>query len=68
VTKYRMSSWGYSGNVLYLFCHACHESQEHLFFQCGFSLRIWQTLMSACLFTEVPSDWDKFVTWCVGKL
>jgi hypothetical protein len=68
VTKYRMSSWGYFGNVLCLFCHACHESQEHLFFQCGFSLRIWQTLMFACLFTEVSSDWEKVVTRCVAKL
>jgi hypothetical protein len=32
-----MSSWGYTGNVLCLFCYACHESQEHLFF---FSVRI----------------------------
>jgi hypothetical protein len=57
MTKYCMSSWGYTGNVLCLFCHACHESQEHLFFfQCGFSLRIWRTLMSACLFTDIPSE------------
>jgi hypothetical protein len=24
--------------------------------------------MSACLFTEVPSDWEKVVTWCIAKL
>jgi hypothetical protein len=68
VTKYCMSSCGYSGNVLCLFCHVCHESQEQLFFQCGFSLWIWRTLMSACLFTEVLSNWEKVVTWCVAKL
>jgi hypothetical protein len=65
VTKYHMSSWGYTDSVLCLFCHACYESQEHLlllllllllfFFQYGFSLRIWRTSMSACLFTDIPS-------------
>jgi len=68
VTKYRMSSWRYIGNVLYLFCHACHESQEHFFFQCGFSLRIWRTLMSTCLFTDIPSEWEKVMTWSIATL
>jgi hypothetical protein len=71
VTKYRISSWGYTDNVLCLFCHACHESQEHLFFfffQCEFSLRIWSTLMSACLFTDIPSEWEKVMTWSIATL
>jgi hypothetical protein len=33
VTKYRISSWAYTDNVLCLFCH---ESQEHLFFSFSF--------------------------------
>jgi len=74
VTKYQMSSWRYTGNVLCLFCHVCHESQEHIFFffffffQCGFSLRIWRTLMSACLFTDIPSKWEKVMTWSIATL
>jgi hypothetical protein len=42
--------------------------QEHLFFQCGFSLRIWRTLISACLFTDIPSEWENVMTWSIATL
>jgi len=41
-TKDRMLSWGFNGDSLCRFCFGHQECIEHLFFHCGFSLRIWR--------------------------
>jgi hypothetical protein len=56
VIKHRMCRWGYVGSFLCVFCDACHESPEHLFFQCSFNRRIWRTLMVDCSFFDFPID------------
>jgi hypothetical protein len=42
-------SWGFQGDVLCPFCQGCIESREHLYFQCGFSCRIWRVALQKCL-------------------
>jgi hypothetical protein len=64
VTRHKMCSWGYSGHSQYcLFCHACQESREHIFFNCSFSRRIWNALMTDCLFDKVPVGWEEVEVW-----
>jgi hypothetical protein len=59
-----MCSWGFNGNVSCLFCHACVESRDHLFFSCGFSRRIWYTIMRDCSIPCPPVEWDDIADWC----
>jgi hypothetical protein len=68
VTKERMCYWGYSGSTLCLFCFACQESREHLFFSCNFSRRICRRVMKDCLIRDPPIEWDSLVNWCNSHL
>jgi hypothetical protein len=31
-------------------------------------MRIWSTLMSTCLFIDIPSEWEKVLTWSIATL
>ncbi|XP_062158796.1 uncharacterized protein LOC133866284 [Alnus glutinosa] len=64
ITKEKMCSWGFNGNISCLFCHACVESRDHLFFSCGFSRRIWYTIMRDCSIPYPPVEWDDIEDWC----
>jgi len=68
VTKERMCYWGYSGSTLCLFCFACQESREHLFFSYSFSRRIWRRVKDDCLIRDPPIEWDSLVNWCNSHL
>jgi hypothetical protein len=37
ITKEKMYLWGYEGSSLCLFCHACQENGDHIFFSCNFT-------------------------------
>jgi hypothetical protein len=65
ITKEKMCGWGFSGDCLCLFCHACLEIQVHLFFSCGFSSRIWKTIMADCSIPCPPLEWDMVKSWSV---
>lgn len=51
------------GDVLCVFCRHCIEGRDHLFFQCGFSKRIWQAILKICLVDEVHTCWDDVLRW-----
>jgi hypothetical protein len=68
VTKQRMCAWGYAGPSNCLSCYGCMESCDHLFFHCGFSRRIWYSVIHDCGFSAPPFDWDSVVVWSVAKL
>lgn len=63
-----MLKWGYKGDVTCSFCRSCIEDREHLFFQCGFSRRIWKELLHLCLVDEVHTDWEDILQWSLQKL
>ena len=44
-TGEKLLSWGYTGEVNWVFYRRCIECREHLFFECGYSKRLWQELM-----------------------
>jgi hypothetical protein len=51
------------GHTLCRLCFHVHESIDHLFFQCGFSHRIWRSLMEDCLSPSPCVSWDDVVLW-----
>lgn len=68
VTRNKTCGWGYMGDSLCLFCRACQGSQDHLFFSCSFSCRIWKTVMQDCIVHSPPTDWDKIALWSVAEM
>jgi hypothetical protein len=68
ITKERMCKWGFEGDCLCLSCRGSIENRSHLFFQCGFSRRIWRNLMSLCLEHRSLQTWDEIIQWCSTEL
>jgi hypothetical protein len=58
ITRSKLWKWGFMGDCLCPFCRGCLESREHLFFECGFSFRIWRNLLSLCLVTGPKRSWE----------
>jgi hypothetical protein len=56
------------GDCLCLSCRGCIENIEHLFFQCGFSKRIWRRLMDLCLEEKLVETWEDISSWCGAEL
>jgi hypothetical protein len=50
------------------FCFGHQECIEHLFFHCGFSMRIWRQLMEDCLVVDPYVRWDQIMKWSIGNL
>jgi len=63
ITKEKMCTWGYTGPTLCLFCFACQENRDHLFFRCSFSRRVWRSIMAECLIFDPPVDWEDIGSW-----
>jgi hypothetical protein len=51
------------GHTLCRFYFHMQESIDHLFFQCGFSRRIWRNLIADCLSPSPSVSWDDIVLW-----
>jgi hypothetical protein len=68
ITKERMCKWGFEGDCLCLSCWSSIENRSHLFFQCGFSRRIWRNLRSLCLEHRSLQTWDEIIQWCSTEL
>jgi hypothetical protein len=66
-TGERLQKWGYQGAVLCWFCHRELESRDHLFFNCGFSGRLWKTGLAECNVHNHPSDWDSLVPYAIKE-
>jgi hypothetical protein len=54
-----LGGWGFKGEVQCVFCRSCLESIDHLFFECGFSKRLWLALMEKCLLYTPPYSWSE---------
>ena len=44
-----------------MYCRSCMESIESLFFDCGYSKRLWQELMRKNLVLDPPSTWPEII-------
>lgn len=60
-TEEKLASWGYGGEVQCVFCRSCIESIEHLFFERGYSKRLWQALTKKNSSLDFPSTWSDIV-------
>lgn len=57
-TGEKLLSWGYNGEANCVFCRGCIESREHLFFECGYSRRLWRELLKKTLIHNPPLSWS----------
>jgi hypothetical protein len=44
-----------------LFCYQSIEYSEHLFFECGWSKRLWREVMLKCFVRPICFGWDEVV-------
>jgi hypothetical protein len=58
ITGERMLHWGFQGDVQCAFCRNGVEDRNHIFFQCGFSKRVWTASLSKCNYVNPPVLWD----------
>ncbi|GJX29898.1 hypothetical protein Tco_0237977 [Tanacetum coccineum] len=42
-------------------CSSCMDSNEHLFFKCPYSERIWEALKIRIHGNDIPNDWNSLV-------
>jgi hypothetical protein len=57
----RMLKWDFKGEVQCLFCRNIIECRDHLFFDCGFSKRLWREVMNKCLLPELPTGLEEMI-------
>ncbi|KAL4278467.1 hypothetical protein GQ457_03G009500 [Hibiscus cannabinus] len=63
-TKSRLMRMGIIHEDICLFCEA-HESREHLFFDCGFSMSIWKCVLGKCCVQRDVLHWNEEVQWAI---
>ncbi|KAK8645980.1 hypothetical protein V6N13_119784 [Hibiscus sabdariffa] len=59
------------GMVVDRVCNLCGlevESRDHLFFQCAYSRRVWESLLQACLVHRNVLSWHQELIWTVNNL
>lgn len=47
-TRDRLTRWGLNVDPLCLFCNTDHESRNHLFFECRYSVTVWNQIAYRC--------------------
>ena len=68
ITHDRMRQW-HVGNDVYLatlrcsLCKTQPDSHEHLFFECPFSLQVWNLVMGEARMTGISPKWSDIVAW-----
>ena len=49
-----MLHWGFTEDVKFEFCRSVIEEKEQMFSECGFSMRIWTSVMQKCGVSNPP--------------
>ncbi|KAH0925436.1 hypothetical protein HID58_017692 [Brassica napus] len=62
VTRDRLISWGMNVSSTCLLCATCDETAPHIFFECDYSLSVWNGLISRSRLTP-PSELQAIVDW-----
>ena len=62
VTRDRLISWGMNVPSTCLLCATCDETAPHIFFECDYSLSVWNGLVSRSRLTP-PSELQAIVDW-----
>lgn len=62
VTRDRLISWGMDVSPACLLCGTCDETSAHIFFECNYSLSVWNSLLVRSRL-HPPSSLQNIVTW-----
>ncbi|GKC14605.1 RNA-directed DNA polymerase, eukaryota, reverse transcriptase zinc-binding domain protein, partial [Tanacetum coccineum] len=60
-TQDRMVLWNNDYNMRCSLCSVCMDSHDHLFFNCSYSGKIWESLKLKIHETALPNDWTSRV-------
>lgn len=52
-----MLKWKYTEDSKCVFCRNCIESEDNLYFECGFTKRLWKEVMRKCMWGACDMDW-----------
>ncbi|CAH2033720.1 unnamed protein product [Thlaspi arvense] len=64
----RMVAWGLDVETICLLCGSSSESQNHLFFDCPFSNRVWSALLLKLDILNAPTSWAQIISWLPAAL
>lgn len=45
-----------------MFCRNFIECRDHMYFDCGFSKRLWREVMQKCLQIDIPTGWEEILS------
>ncbi|CAH2080111.1 unnamed protein product, partial [Thlaspi arvense] len=64
----RMVAWVLDVETICLLCGSSSESQNHLFFDCPFSNRVWSALLLKLDILNAPTSWAQIISWLPAAL
>ncbi|XP_058183541.1 uncharacterized protein LOC131301336 [Rhododendron vialii] len=67
-TKDRLRNWGMALDALCCLCQDEEESHHHLFFDCSYSTRVWQYLVSKNRVAGIPNNMGDVLDWLQGNV
>ncbi|XP_058222497.1 uncharacterized protein LOC131332341 [Rhododendron vialii] len=67
-TKDRLRNWGMAVDALCCLCQDEEESHHHLFFDCSYSTRVWQYLVSKNRVAGIPNNMGDVLDWLQGNV
>jgi hypothetical protein len=53
--------FGGGGDDSCVFCQSGMKRRQHLFFNCGYYLRLWREGVNRCNVLNSPIDWEELV-------
>lgn len=51
-----------------VFCRNCIECVDHLYFESGFTKRLWKEVTRKCMWGACDMDWERIMDWGLKKL
>ncbi|XP_021991395.1 uncharacterized protein LOC110888164 [Helianthus annuus] len=72
LTQDKILQWDFSRRknmnmICCLLCYANIDSHDHLFFDCSYSQRVWNSVRSKGGMPNVSSDWSSIIDWMVHR-
>ncbi|KAJ0453055.1 putative RNA-directed DNA polymerase [Helianthus annuus] len=69
-TQDRMATWeaGSATNLILMCCPLCYhdrDSRDHLFFQCPFATKVWESVRKMVNMENVNNTWSSVMQWMV---
>ncbi|XP_013709218.3 uncharacterized protein LOC106412887 [Brassica napus] len=60
-TMDRVSNWSQDVDTACVLCKNATETKKHIFFECSFSSRIWETITKGILLNIYSTSWDDII-------